>query len=135
MHVRGSEGDHRVTENHEVRTRTDAIDRVGRTGVAGIEMSACSRRQMSTRGKSPDPDFLRSDPILRGMIARITNRTLRVAQFDGMVIPRTQAILEDERNHATSGEPLSHLFAFMVHGQHPVTAPRANHHTAARGLA
>src|SRR5437879_390258 len=98
-------------------------------------MSARSRGQMSTRGKTPDPDSLRSDTILRRMIARIPDSTLRIAEFNGMVIPRAQAILEDKCSHAASGEPLGHLLPFVVHGQHAVTATGANHDAAAGRLA
>ena len=58
---------------------------------------------------------------------------LDVLHHAGMVIPRGQPILQDERGHADRIEPLAHLLAFVVLSKHDVRSARAdNHRTAGR---
>ena len=51
---------------------------------------------------------------------------LRISQFDGVMIARSQAVLEDESGHAHGVKPVRHLPAFVVGGETSISAAWSN---------
>jgi hypothetical protein len=69
MRVRRGEGDHRVGQDHEIRPRAGAIERVGGVRIARVEVRAGGGGQVTAGGESPDADAVGSDSVIGGMRA------------------------------------------------------------------
>ncbi len=68
------------------------------------------------------------------MRAGIAESALRIVQFHGMVISRSQAILQNQCGNAVCVQPLRYLQPFVVHGEVLVAAARGNHDRRVRGI-
>ncbi len=89
-----------------------------------IEMCARARGQMPSGGEPHDTDAVRLYVILGGLGADRANGALRISQFDGMVVPRPQTVLQ-------------HLLGSASGSSAAKAAPggaRANDHCGADGL-
>ena len=71
-------------------------------------------------------------PNVVGPGAHEANGALRVAELDGMVIPRAQTVPQDECGHAHGVEPGRDLPSFVVHRQGAVAAARRDDDAGAR---
>ena len=75
------------------------------------------------------------ESVFRGARPHHPDGALRVAQFDGMVVARTQPVLQHESGNAQRVKPLGHRVAFLVHGEILIASAGADHHGRARAAA
>ena len=92
--MRICESNHRVSEHGEIRAAGNAVDGIGCFGVTGIEMSGGGGSEVAAGGESHDADAVGQHAIGGGFGAHGADGALRVAQFDGVMIARAEAILE-----------------------------------------
>src|SRR5207302_1987112 len=90
-----------------------AIDGIGGVGLAGVEVRGGGRGEVTSRGEAEDRDALGVKlPLIRPGPYR-PDGPLRIAEHDRMVIPRAEAVLEDDARHAERVQPLGHVLALM----------------------
>ena len=88
---------------------------------------------MPSRGESRDADPVRLDPELIGVAPHIAQRALGVVERRGVVIARTQPVLEHEPGDPARVHPLGDLLALEVHREIPVSSAGADHYRGAGG--
>src|SRR5258708_7671389 len=95
-------------------------------------MRSRRRSQVPTRGKSHDPDAIRSNSVFSSTRPHHSNGTLRVAQFDGVMIAGAQSILQNEGGDSHRIKPVRHLAALVIGSEPYVASARTNYqsHTA-----
>jgi hypothetical protein len=63
-----------------------------------------------------------------------SNRALRVLEWNGVEILRSQPVFEHEGCHAAGGEPICDLAALEVRGQAEIGSPRGHDHGRSRAF-
>src|SRR5437588_416706 len=106
MRVIGGQRNYRISEDQEIRTAARAVDRIRGARVAAIKVRSRGRSQVTAGRESHNSDAIRLYTVLSRMRPHNANRSLRIAQFDGMVITRPQAILEHERRDSERVQPI-----------------------------
>ncbi len=91
MRDRGVERDDRVGQDQEVGTAADALDGIGGVGLAGVEVGAGGRRQVSAGREAHHADAIGGNAELRRAGAHEANRALRVAELDRVAVPWARA--------------------------------------------
>ena len=117
MRDRGIERDDRIAEHQEVRPAADAIDGIGRVGLAGVEVRAGRRREVAAGRKAHHADAIGRDAELLRAGAHEPDRALRVAELDRVVIPRPEPVLEDERRDAGRVQQVRDLPSLVIRGE------------------
>ncbi len=87
---------------------------------------------MGAGGESHHANFVWRHAKFLGASADDTNGPLSVAQLDGVVIARPDAIFHDECDKAHGVEPIGGLAAFVVGSEILVAAARENDHGRGR---
>jgi len=95
-------------------------------------MSSRRRREVAAGGESPNADFICRNSIVCRVIADKPQRTLRVTEFDRVMVLGAQAVSQNECSHTARIQPIGDLFAFVVDGQHAVPAAGTNNYGAVR---
>src|SRR6185437_6522106 len=119
--------DHRIGKDEKIRTTADSLHWIGSFGISGIEVRTGGRCQMSASGKSHHADVVGVELILCSVQTRVTDRTLGIEQFDGMVISRSKAIGQNKCCYAALIQPVRYLCSFFVCRQLFITSARADH--------
>ena len=94
-----AKGDHRIAENHKVRTAAHAVDGVGVARVARVEVRAGGGGQMSAGREPHDADAIGRQAVLSRLGAHGADGALRVPEFHRVVIFRPQPVLKHEGRH------------------------------------
>ena len=102
---------------------------------AGVEVGAGGRRQVSARREAHHADAIGGKAELLRPRAHETNRALRIAELDRMVIPRPEPVLEDEGGHAGRVQQVRDLPSLVIRGEGAVAAARRDDDRRAGGLA
>src|SRR5689334_574073 len=89
--------------------------------MALVELGTSGRREMTSRRKPHDPHPIGFISILIGMRPHPADCPLRISEFDGVVISRSQPVLQHKRRNSHRVEPVRDLAAFVIAGQHGVT--------------
>jgi hypothetical protein len=94
----------------------------GALGLPLVEMSSGGGGEMAACGKSHHADAVRIDAEFLGAGTHQANGALGIAEFDGMVVLGSEAVLEDERGDAEGVQPVGFLAAFVIGGEPSVAA-------------
>ena len=125
-------GDHGVGQNKKVGARTGALNRVGGSGVAGVEVRSGGGGKVTSGREAHDPDPVRRNSELGGAGADGSDGPLRILERGGMVVARAEPVLQHEGRHAEFVEPLAHLYALVTHREVAVGAA-GTHDDGGRG--
>src|SRR6266852_8265679 len=96
MCIRRVESYDRVSQDDKIGTAAGVIDRVYCPGISAVEVSCGGRSKMPTGRETHHSDPIRRDIELFGSTAHQPDRPLCISQFDGVMVPRAEAVLEDE---------------------------------------
>jgi hypothetical protein len=81
---------------------------------------------VADRRETHHSDSIWGDFEFLGPATHQADRPLRISQLDGVVIARSQTVLEDERRDSHGIEPVRHLPAFVVVSEHFISAARCD---------
>src|SRR4030095_11394516 len=93
----------------------EAIHSVLSSCDTGIKVGGRGHRKMPARRESHDSDARRVQTPVCSMRSESANRPLRVAQFDWMMISRTQPVAQYECRNAERVQIVCHLAFLMIH--------------------
>jgi hypothetical protein len=122
VRVFGGHGDDGIGEDDEVGAAIFAVDGIGVGCVAGVEVGGERGGKVASGGEAHEAELRGIDVEFPGAAADEADGALRVAEFDGMVVTRAEAILQDECGDAHGVEPIGDLAAFVVGGEVMIAA-------------
>src|SRR6478672_7581998 len=106
--------DNRIGKDHEVGPATLTVDRVATVRVSVVEMGSSRGRKMSACRKPPHANAVGIDTKFRRMCAYIPDGALCIAELDGMVVFRAQAIPKYKGRDAVAVQPCGNLVPLMI---------------------
>lgn len=124
----------RISQDDKIRSAAGVIDRVRCPRVPAVEVGCGGRSQMPACLKAHHSDPIQQDIEFFGPTAHQPDRPLRISQFDGVMVTRPQAVLEDESGNAHGIEPVRHLPAFVVGGETSISAAWRNNDRRTRDV-
>src|SRR5262249_9635631 len=100
MRPRLGQRNHGVTEHDEIRSAARAIDNIWSIRLSRVEIRARSYSEMPAGRESHEADSRRVEPPFGSVRTQHSNRTLRITQFDRVVITRPQPISQNKGSDA-----------------------------------
>lgn len=105
---------HAVSQHGEVGAIADAIDRICSVGKADIEVRGDCGREVAPGGESPNTDTVGADAEFRCAGADVPHGTLAIKDRGGIVISRSDAVMEHESGDSAIVKPACDLSALVV---------------------
>src|SRR5579883_1082306 len=89
---------------------------------------------MATGGKSPDPNAVRINPIIFGMVPDVAHGALPIPHFNRVTVARPQSVLQNEGCDADRIKPFRDVSPLLLHGKVNVAAAWAYNNAGSHGF-
>ena len=121
-----------IRQHGEVGTIAYAIDRIPSVGMADIEVRGDCGCEMASSGKAPNADAVGADAEFRRMGTDIAQGTFAIKNRCGIVVSRSDAVMEHKGSDTAIVEPTCYLSALVVQREMLVAAAGDNDKRAPR---